>query len=100
MHVTFDGVEYEFEIEAITRSEAAYIKRRTNMTLGGMLKGVADLDPDAVAAMFWLMLKQNGTNRDIDKMDDFPILKFGNALVEAFALEEEEDPTGAGPAAA
>jgi hypothetical protein len=107
MFITFDDQEYSFDIEDITRSEAAYIKRQKGLTLGGLLAGMADLDPDALDGMFWLMLKQNGTVRDINKLPDYPMLKFGEAISEAFAAEdpmlakdgEGTDPTEAEPAA-
>jgi hypothetical protein len=102
MVITFDGQDYEFDIEAITRSEAGYIYRQTELTIGGLLKGLVDLHPLALDALYWLMLKQNGTTRDIHKLPDYPALKFGMALGEAMEAEEpttEEGPTEADPAA-
>lgn len=100
MEITFDDTTYNFDLEAITRTEAAYIYRQTGLTVGGLLKGLSEIHPDAIDALFWLMLKQNGINRDMHKLPDYPVLKFAYALAEAFETEDKEaDPTEADPAA-
>lgn len=103
MEITFEDTTYAFDIEAMTRSEAAYIYRQTEMTVGALLRGLADLHPVALDALFWLMLKQNGTVRDIHKLPDYPVIKFGEALGEAMEAEQEskeEGPTTADQTAA
>lgn len=103
MEVTFDGETYSFDIEAITRSEAAYIYRQTDLTVGGLLRGASDLNPLALDALYWLMRKQSGKVLDIHKLPDFPVLKFGEAILDAFEAEEkakEESPTEADQTAA
>jgi hypothetical protein len=107
MQITFDDETYEFDLEAIDRSEAAYIYRQTELTVGGLLKGLSDIHPVALDALYWLMLKQNGQVRDIHKLPNYPVLKFAEAIIEAFDAEEkaqkkdeEADPTEAAIAAA
>ena len=102
MEIVFDDTTYNFDLEAITRTEAAYIYRQCGLTIGELLEGLAKIHPTAIDALYWLMLKQNGTTRDIHKLPDYPALKFGMALGEAMEAEEatkEEGPTEAGPAA-
>ena len=101
MLVNFEGVEYQFDLEALDLSEARYIKNVTGFSVGKLLQGLAEVDPDATAAAYWLMLKQNGQTQDMRKMN-FPVLKFAEVLNEAFDAEEAakaEDPTEAEPAA-
>ena len=101
MEVNFEGKDYTFDIEALDLGEARTIKRQTGLTIGQLMKGLADLDPDALASLYWLMLKQNGTVTDPSKVN-FPVLKFGEALAAAFEAEEkaqEANPTEAEPAA-
>jgi hypothetical protein len=104
MQITFDDETYEFDLEAMDRSEAAYIYRQTELTIGGLLKGLSDIHPIALDALYWLMLKQNGKVRDIHKLPNYSVIKFAAALIEAFDAEqpddEEADPTEADPAAA
>lgn len=103
MQITFDGIDYEFDIEAMDRSEASYIYRQAGLTIGALIKGLADFNPDALDAVYWLMLKQNGQVRDIHKLPNYPIVKFGEAIAQAFEAEDKakgEDPTEAAPAAA
>jgi hypothetical protein len=101
MQVIFEGETFEFEIEAMTLPEATYLKRQKGMTIKGLIEGLQELDPDALAACYWLMLKQSGKVMDINKLPDFPVIKFGEAIAEAFAAEseDEEDPTKEAPEA-
>lgn len=101
MLVNFEGKDYTFDIEALDVSEARTIKRQTGLTVRKLMDGLEDLDPDAMVALYWLMLKQNGTMTDPNKVN-FPLLKFGEALAEAFDREseaQEANPTEAEPAA-
>ena len=104
MLVSFEGTDYEFDLEGMSVTEALYIKRQKKLTPKGLLQGLEELDPEALQALYWLMLKQNGTVQDIHKLPDFPLFKFGSALLDAMDAEapdddEEADPTEAEPAA-
>lgn len=98
MIVQFEDKEYNFDIEALDLAQARHIKRQTGLSVKGLLDGLAELDPEACVALYWLMLKQNGTATDMNKVN-FPILKFGEAIIAAFQAEEEKeaeaDPTEA-----
>ena len=92
--VHFEGQDYNFDIEALDLAQARSIKRQTGMSIRKLLDGLADLDPEALAALYWLMLAQNGKATDISKVN-FKILEFGVALNDAMGDEEaeEENPT-------
>jgi hypothetical protein len=95
MIIHFEDRDYEFDIEAMDLAEARHIKRQTGMTIRGLLEGMADLDPDALVAAYWLMLKQNGQPSDMNKVN-YKVVKFGEALGKAFEEQEakdEENPT-------
>ena len=97
MIVHFDGTDYDFDLEAMDLAEAKTIYAKTGMTVGGLIKGLADLHPDALRATHWLMLKQAGRLTDMDK-ENFAVLKFGKAIGDAFDAEEaEENPTEGTP---
>lgn len=101
MLVHFEDKDYTFDIEALDVSEARTIKRQTGLTIRALMNGLEEMDPDAMVALYWLMLKQNGQMTDPNKVN-FPMLKFGEALADAFAAEqeaEEANPTEAEPAA-
>lgn len=102
MIVRFEDKDYEFDIEGMTVSEARYIKKVTGFSIRGLIEGMSEVDPDALVAAYWLMQKQNGVVVDMNKVD-FALLKFGEALNDAFAAEDKEnegaDPTEAVPAA-
>lgn len=87
MLINYDGKEYPFELDDITVSQATAIKRRLNLTLLGIEKGLAEVDVDALRAIYWLMLAQNGETRDIDRVD-FKPLKYAVAIRNAIEAEE------------
>jgi hypothetical protein len=101
MQVMFEDKEYELDVEGLSFTEARYIYRQTGLTVKGLLDGLTELNPDAAASLYWLMLKQNGQTMDINKLPDFPILKFAEAILSANEADEEgePDPTLAEPAA-
>lgn len=98
MLVHFEDQDYDFDIEAITLAEATTIHNMTGLTIKGTLNGLAELHPDALRALYWLMLKQNGKAVDMHKVG-FAALKFGEAIGNAFDEEEKRkkaaDPTEA-----
>lgn len=101
MLVHFDDQDYEFDIEALDLTEARHIKRQTGLTVKGLMEGLGEMDPEALAALYWLMLKQNGKVTDMHKLN-FSVLKFGEAIGAAFEKEAEnndESPTVAPEAA-
>lgn len=85
-HVKYEGKEYNFDLEDITVQQARTIKSSCNLTLLGLETGLEQGDPDALRAVFWLMLAQNGEVEEIDRVD-FKIVKFARAI-DAAAIEE------------
>lgn len=98
--VHFEGAEYNFDIEDLNLAQARVIKNQTGMSIRKLLDGLAELDPEALAALYWLMLNQNGKAVDIHKVN-FKVMEFGKALDEAFEAdgEAEENPTPLAPSA-
>jgi hypothetical protein len=94
MNITYDGKDYTFDLDEITVSEATVIKRKTGLSLLGIEKGLREADVDALRAIYWLMLKQNGQNVNIDNVD-FKVIKYTMALQ---AANESAD-NGEGPKA-
>lgn len=110
MIIHFEDTDYNFDIEALDLAEARHIKRQTGLSMRGLMDGLADIDPEALVAIYWLMLKQNGQVSDMNKLN-FSVLKFAEAVGKAFDEEaaarkatEEANPTEgateAAPAAA
>ena len=93
--VRFEDQEFELDIEELTLNQALYIYRQAKMSVRDLMVGLQDLNPDAMAALYWLMLDQNGKRADIGKLN-FKILAFAAALSDAFPSDEEDaeaDPT-------
>jgi len=89
MKLEYEGEVYDFDLEEITVGQAKMIKQHCNLTLMGLESGLADGDPDALLAIYWLMLANSGKARPIGEVD-FKIVKFAKALQEATEKEEAE----------
>jgi hypothetical protein len=92
MKVDYEGKTYNFELEEITVSQATVLKRRLGLTLLSLDAGLNEGDPDALRAVYWLMLDQSGERVDIDEVD-FKIVKLANAVQAAADKEAEENKT-------
>ena len=79
MHLTYEDKEYTFDLEEITVAQAKIMKKSCGLTLMGLEEGLGQGDPDALRAVYWLMLCQNGDPQDIDRVD-FKIVKFARAM--------------------
>lgn len=88
--VHFEGAEYNFDIQDLTLMQARIIKNQTGMSVRKLMDGLVELDPEALAALYWLMLNQNGKAVDIHKVN-FKVMEFGKALDEAFTDDEEDE---------
>ena len=95
MNVHFDGQDYEFELDNLDVMEARTIKRQTGLTPRDMYQGMAELDPDALVAIYWLMMKQNGKTVDVSKVN-FNLIEFAAAVT---ADETEDEPDEVDPTA-
>lgn len=90
MTVKYDGETYLFDMEDITVGQARTLKTVFDVTMGTLGEKLGDQDPDAMTAVYWLMMVQNDNPVPIDQID-FKIIKFANALNEAFAESEEKE---------
>jgi hypothetical protein len=86
MNINYDGHSYIFDLEEIDISQATVIKRKFGLTLLTLESGLREGDPDALRAMYWIMLTQDGQRVNIDNVN-FKIVKFANAIQQA---NEEE----------
>lgn len=87
MKVEYEGRTLEFDLEEITVRQATVLKRKLNLTLMSLDRGLTEGDPDALRAVYWLMLVQSGEKDvDIDTLD-FKIVKLANAVQEAVEAE-------------
>lgn len=101
MIVNYDGKEYTLDLDELTTNEAKYIKHETGMTLLKLQEGLLEVDPDALTALYWLMMKQSGISCDMRRVD-FKIVRFSEALINAISAEsgeEDEDEAESAPKA-
>jgi hypothetical protein len=89
MIVEYDGKKYEFDMDEITVQQAKIIKTYCGLNMATISDALEEADPDAMAALFWLMKQQNGERVQIQTVD-FKLLKFANALNEASERESKE----------
>lgn len=91
MIVHFEDQDYSLDFAEIDLRQARYLKNNTGLTIHKLRDGLKEFDPDALAAIFWLMKAQNGKVADISKVN-FKIFEFWEALAQA-TTEDEENPT-------
>lgn len=98
MVIHFDGKDYQFDPEEIDVRQAMVIKVKTGLNLLQWQAALEQADVDAIKALYWLMLAQNGVAADID-MVNFKLVKLMNAFNDAQKAEgeQEEDPTSPEP---
>lgn len=87
MRITFEGREWEFDLEAITLKQAVAMHLAYGFTLDSWFKACGETDPRALQCLWWLMLQQDGQVLAIKDADCALI-----ALAEAFgeAMDEQE----------
>lgn len=92
MQVEYDGETYDVDLDDMDLAEARHIKRKTGLDIKGLYDGFMSLDPEALAALYWYMMKRRGKGVDIHSVN-FKIAKFGAALIDAYV---RENPAGEG----
>lgn len=90
MIVNFDGKEYALDTEEIELGDAMLIKVKTGLALKPWQTAITNADPDALKALYWLMLKQNGINTVYERIS-FKVVKFYGAFAEAANAEAEAE---------
>ena len=100
MVVDFEGMTYELDVEEIDVAQAMLIKVKTGYNLRQWEDALGEADVEALKALYWLMMEQNGKRTNFDTIN-FKIVKFVNAVREAtkkaHAEAAEENPTEAKP---
>ena len=96
MVVDFEDKQYNLDIEDIDVRQAMVIKVKTGFNLLQWQAALEQADVDAIKALYWLMLAQNGVAADIDIVN-FKIIKFANAVKAAQKPEPVENPTNVSP---
>lgn len=86
MLVHYEDKDYEFDIDDLDVVQATMLKRKYGITLLSLQKGLLEGDADALRAVYWLMLAQNGQRVNIDSVQ-FKIVKFANAIQDAVEAE-------------
>lgn len=89
MLIKYDDKEYTFELDEIDIAQATLIYRKFQLTLLSLEAGLREGHPDALRAIYWLMLTQDGQRVNIDNLS-FKIVKFANAIQQANEAEIEE----------
>lgn len=91
MKVVVGDQTYDHDPNRFMSSEARAVKRATGMNPDEFNKGLAEDDPFAVAALVWVLRRRAGE----------PDLAFDDCdfnMSELSLVEDEPDPTPAGPA--
>lgn len=92
MIIKFGGRDWEFEHEA-TLQQGIVIQSYTGMSINAWEKSLEEIDkPEflkSLAAVYWLMLAQNGETAPIAEVD-FPMRKFIDAYGDALAADLEQ----------
>lgn len=94
MIVHFEDRDWKLDVDEIDVAQAMYIKVKTGFNLLQWQAALEQADVDALRALYWLMLEQNGVRKDISLIN-FKIVQFGRALKDAQKDEgePEENPT-------
>jgi hypothetical protein len=89
MKICYEGNELNFDLEELTLEQATTIYRRLGLTLLGLDQGLIDGNPDALRAIYWMILQQDDPKVEIEAVN-FKIVKFANAVQEAVEREAAE----------
>ena len=94
MVVEFEDKSWTLEIDEIDVRQAMAIKVKTGFNLLEWQAALEQGDVNAAKALYWLMLAQNGVNKDMDQVN-FKVLKFIAAVGAAAQAEgkSEGNPT-------
>lgn len=96
MIVDFEGRQWNLDIEEIEVAQAMVIKVKTGYNLLQWQAALEQADVDAIKALYWLMLAQNGVGSDIDRVN-FKLIRFVNAVKAAEKAEVKDKPADENP---
>lgn len=103
--ITWEGTEYPLDVtfDKVTHEEWLQIKDKLHLTIRQFIEGVEQLDPDAITAVYWLMMRSDGAHDALvlKRSMGFDDMKFmsayaDGALAQAKESEAEADPTTGG----
>lgn len=90
MLVKFEDEEYTLDLDDIDLNQAMLIKSKTGMTLKAWNDAITEADPEALRALYWLMLEQNGKRMVYERIQ-FKVVKFFAAFADAMKDEAESE---------
>ena len=100
MKITYEGQDYELDLDEMDTNQAKTIKAACGLTVMGLQRGMVEVDPDAMVGLYWLMKTQAGERCNIRAVN-FKVAAFANALSDAILnnltdeqRQELEDATG------
>ena len=96
MKVEFEDRVWDLDVDEIDVAQAMVVKVKTGFNLLQWQAALEQGDVMAAKALYWLMLAQNGVNKDLDTVN-FKVLKFIAAVGKASEAEAEANPTTGQP---
>jgi len=97
--VEYGGTVYDFDLLKMPTEELREIKRKLGLTVAAFLRGVTEVDVDAMMALKWAVLRSDGQHDDLVLNADDPFADYWDFVQAWNAKEDEEaepDPTLAG----
>lgn len=95
MKVLFEDQEWDLDFEKLELRHARFLKNQLGLNFKQLMAGLRELDPDALAGIYWLMKAQNNKVVDINRIA-FEVFPFFEAVTSAM-VEEAENPTRSSP---
>lgn len=87
MQLIWEDEEYTLDLDEMDTVEARYIKKRTGLTPIDLQDALFKVDPDAMCAIYWLMMRQSQKPvKDIENLN-IKLVKYAEAVVKAYAAE-------------
>jgi hypothetical protein len=97
--IEYEEKTYDFEMDNISVQQLKTIFTHLDgLTLGALENGIPQGDPNALIALYWLMLENNDEHVPIDQVD-FKVIKFFKAFRIAADKEREKEQAAAKAAA-
>ena len=100
MKVEYGGSVYDFDLLKMPTEELREIKRKLGLTVAAFLRGVTEVDVDAMMALKWAVLRSDGQHDDLVLNASDPFADYWDFVQAWNAKEDEEeaepDPTLAG----
>lgn len=89
MLVKYEDQEYQFDIEELTLAQATRIFKTYNLSLLELEVGMQTGNINALRAIYWVMLEQNGERIPLDRLKFKPV-KLARAINAALKAEAED----------